>query len=652
MQNAVIRSGLTFRAILVAFGSIIIISYWTQHSELVIDSPSFNSIHPSIAAFFTVIIIALFINPFLKRIHPSLAFTQPEILLIYSMLIVAGPIVSIGGIHFLLPTLIAPYYFATPENEYSLLFHRYIPNWFGPKDPVAIRDFYESSIDGSIPWHVWIKPLFLWSAFLIAIYFTFLCMNVIIRKQWADIEKLTFPLVQLPLEMTQESEKGKVYNAFFRNRIMWIGFAIPVIIHGLNGINNYFPDIPQIRFRYIGISDYFTDKPWNAMGYTYISLYPCAIGFAYLLTLDISFSCGFFYILSKLELIFGAMVGWSERSSSSLAYFPFSQNQGAGAFIMLAVISIWAGRRHLMSVLKRVFSASSGVDDTEEPLPFRFAVIGLFVSLSFLILWCILAGMTFLVTVVFFALFCIFSIALTRLRVQAGLGCVHGPLTPQELMVLGFGSINLGVQNLTILSHLHFMTGEMRGVISIMPSQLEGFKISESAKINARQISIAIMIGIAIALPFAYHAALRTIYKFGGNMLNSWRILEMPVQPFQTLSSMLQNPRPVDWVGMEFVTLGALFTAFLGFMRMRFFWWPFHPIGYAVAFTERTIHWIWAPMLVGWLCKTLALRHGGVRTYKKMLPFFLGLILGDFFMGGFWGVIGLFSNAPGYLIFP
>ena len=101
MQKSVgIRSGFTWRALLVAFGSIVIISYWTQHSELVIDSPSFNSIHPSIAAFFTVICISLFINPLLRRIHPSVSFTQPELLLIYSMLIVAGPIVSIGGVHF------------------------------------------------------------------------------------------------------------------------------------------------------------------------------------------------------------------------------------------------------------------------------------------------------------------------------------------------------------------------------------------------------------------------------------------------------------------------------------------------------------------------------------------------------------------------
>jgi len=653
MQNTSgIRSGFTVRALLVAFGSIILISYWTQHSELVIDSPSFNSIHPSIAAFFTVICISLFINPLLRRISPVLSFTQPELLLIYSMLIVAGPIVSIGGVHFLLPTLIAPFYFATPENEYEMLFHKFIPDWFGPKDPRAIKYFYEGSPDESVPWGLWIEPLLIWAAFLLAIFFVFLCMNVIIRRQWADMEKLTFPLVQLPLEMTKEAGKGRFYNEFFKNRVMWLGFLIPVIIHGINGINNYFPSVPDIRFRYISISRYFTEKPWRAMGSTYISLYPCIIGFAYLLTLDVSFSCGFFYIFSKMENIFGAMVGWSERSSSSLGHFPFIQHQGAGAFITITLIGIWTGRRHLWNVLRRTFSDKSGVDDSMEPLPYRFAVIGLALGLAFLLIWCVWAGLNLLPAVVFFALFCLLSIALTRLRVQAGLGCVHGPLTPLDLMVLGAGSVRLGTRNLSILSHFHFMTGEMRGVISIMPSQLEGFKISESAKVKSRQLAVAIMISIAIAIPFGYHAALRKIYELGGNILNNWRIHGMPKQPFQELGTMLRNPRQPDWVGMQFVGIGSLFTLFLATMRMRFVWWPFHPVGYAVAFTERTIHWIWGPMLIGWGAKMLALKHGGVRTYKRFLPFFLGLILGDFFMGGLWGVIGLSSNAPGYLIFP
>ena len=653
MQNGSgIRSGFTIRALLVAFGSIILISYWTQHSELVIDSPSFNSIHPSIAAFFTVICISLFINPLLKRIHPTIAFTQPELLLIYSMLIVAGPIVSIGGVHFLIPTLIAPFYFATPENEYELLFHKYIPDWFGPKDPRVIKYFYEGSPDEMVPWHAWMQPLIVWAAFLLAIYFIFLCMNVIIRRQWADMEKLTFPLVQLPLEMTKEAGKGRIYNDFFKSPIMWMGFLIPILLHGINGIHNYFPSVPDLQFRYIGISRYFTEKPWSAMGYTYISLYPCIIGFAYLLTLDVSFSCGFFYIFSRMENIFGSMVGWSERSSSSLGHFPFIQHQGAGAFIMLTLIGVWTGRRQLWNVLRRTFSEKSGVDDSMEPLPYRFAVFGLIGGLTFLLIWCVWAGLDLLPAVVFFALFCILSIALTRLRVQAGLGCVHGPLTPLDLMVLGAGSVRIGVKNLTILSHFHFMTGEMRGVISIMPSQLEGFKISESAKIKSKQLAIAIMIGIAIAIPFGYHSSLRKIYQLGGNLLNGWRVHEMPKQPFQTLGTMLRNPLQPDWVGMQFVGIGGLFTVFLAVMRMRFVWWPFHPVGYAVAFTERTIHWIWAPMLIGWAAKMLVLKHGGVRTYRKFLPFFLGLILGDFFMGGFWGLIGLSSNAPGYLIFP
>ncbi|MBD3181754.1 hypothetical protein GF312_05645 [Candidatus Poribacteria bacterium] len=653
MQNSSeVRSGFTFRALLIAFASIVIISYWTQHSELVIDSPSFNSIHPSIAAFFTVICICLFINPLLTRIHPRISLTQPELLLIYSMLIVAGPIVSIGGVHFLIPTLIAPFYFATPENEYKLLFHKYIPDWFGPKDPRAIKFFYEGSPDGTVPWMLWIKPLLIWAAFLLAVYFVFLCMNAIIRKQWADMEKLTFPLVHLPLEMTKEPGKGRIFNDFFKNHVMWIGFLVPVIIHGLNGTHNYFPNVPDIRFRYISISRYFTEKPWNAMGNTYISLYPCAIGFAYLLTLDVSFSCGFFYIFSRMENIFGAMVNWGDRSSSSLGQFPFIQNQGAGAFLMITMIGIWTGRRHIWDVLRSTFSDKSGIDDSMEPLSYRFAVIGLILGLTFLLGCCVWAGMDIVPAAIFFLLFCMLSIALTRLRVQAGLGCVHGPLTPQDMMVLGAGSVRLGAGNLTILSHFHFMTEEMRGVISIMPSQLEGFRISESARIKAKQLAVAIMIGIAIAIPFGYHAALRKIYQLGGNLLNNWRIHSMPRQPFRTLGTMLRNPRPTDWVGLQFIGVGSIFTLFLAVMRMRFVWWPFHPIGYAVAFTERTIHWIWAPMLIGWGAKTLALKHGGVRTYRKFLPFFLGLILGDFFMGGFWGVIGLSSNSPGYLIFP
>ena len=127
MKQQSLSSGLTVRAFLLAMFATVIMAFWTQHSELVIDSPSFNSIHPSVAGFFAVICISLFINPMFKAIRGAWALKQSEMLLIYSILIVTGPVVSIGGVHFFLPTLIAPYYYATPENEYAELFHHAIP---------------------------------------------------------------------------------------------------------------------------------------------------------------------------------------------------------------------------------------------------------------------------------------------------------------------------------------------------------------------------------------------------------------------------------------------------------------------------------------------------------------------------------------------
>ena len=650
MKQSQDQSGLTVRAFLLAMFATVIMAFWTQHSELVIDSPSFNSIHPSVAGFFAVIVISVFVNPAIRAVRASWALKQSEIILIYSILIVTGPVVSIGGVHFFLPTLIAPYYYATPENEWIELFHHAIPPWFGPKGPEVIRQFYEGSEGLGVPWQAWIRPLVIWTPFILAVYFIFLCLNVIVRRQWADREKLTFPLVYLPLEMTQETPRNRRYNDFFRTGLMWAGFMIPVILHGLNGLHNYIPSVPQVQFRNINISQYFTDRPWNAMGYTTVSFYPCVIGISYILTLDVSFSCGFFYAFTKLEAILGTAIGWT--GSSSLARFPFLEEQGAGAFFAVAAIGLVLAWRHLWDVVRKAFTTTKEIDDSQEPLSYRTAVIGFLAGMLFLVLFSRTAGMGAFAASIFFLLYCLFAISLSRMRTQAGMGWIHGPLSIQDVMLAGVGTVNLGVNNFTIMSHYYFMTGEMRGFMSVMPAQLEGFKLAETVRIRPKHLTIGLLLGTFVGLVLAYFAALSTIYEFGGNILNHWRVRSMPVIPFQHLQSVLTYPREPDLIGLQFMGVGFGMVMFLTFMRRRFVWWMFHPIGYAAAHTTRTQRWVWFAMLIGCLIKYLALKHGGVRTYRKLLPFFLGLILGDFFMGGFWGVIGYFSDQPGYLFFP
>ena len=45
-------------------------------------------------------------------------------------------------------------------------------------------------------------PVLIWTGFIATLLFVMQCINVILRKQWTDRERLSYPIIQLPLEMT------------------------------------------------------------------------------------------------------------------------------------------------------------------------------------------------------------------------------------------------------------------------------------------------------------------------------------------------------------------------------------------------------------------------------------------------------------------
>ncbi|MCS7225348.1 MAG: hypothetical protein NZ959_12475 [Armatimonadetes bacterium] len=77
--------------------------------------------------------------------------------------------------------------------------------------------------------------------------------------------------------------------------------------------------------------------------------------------------------------------------------------------------------------------------------------------------------------------------------------------------------------------------------------------------------------------------------------------------------------------------LGLSSTLFL--LRLWLLWFPFHPVGYALA-GSWTMSWLWASVFVGWATKVILLRYGGPTAYRKAKPFFLGLVLGEYLVGG------------------
>ena len=55
---------------------------------------------------------------------------------------------------------------------------------------------------------------------------------------------------------------------------------------------------------------------------------------------------------------------------------------------------------------------------------------------------------------------------------------------------------------------------------------------------------------------------------------------------------------------------------------------------------------------LGWLFKVLIMRFGGNDTYRKMVPAFLGLALGDVMMILVWLIVDGWQGRTGHLLLP
>ncbi len=601
---------------------------------------------PPVSVMFFFFLVVM-VNALLFKFSRRFALDSNELLLIYTMTMVGAPLSSFGFVQFLIPNMVGPIHFATDENMWREDFLRYVPDWFGPRNVSVIDGFYTGGWD-SVPWQAWIKPLVIWCVFAFALCLVLLCISAIIRKQWVERERLTFRILETPLAMAEEPKAGDALNAFFRNKMTWVGFSIPILIQLTVGLHHYFPSFPAFKIMHVRLDQYLTEKPWNAVGYFHVSVMYSIIGIAYMVPADVSFSLWFFYLLNKAEHIFAAAMGWrGGQVSGVLTRFPDVNDQAVGAFFALFFLSVWMMRRHLWNVMKNAFSRNAS-EDAQEAMSYRTAVFGCFLGIALLIIWTWVAGLSLIWGLIFLGIFLMFQTVLARIRAESGMAWLFLPKTPNDVMVLFTGTAKLGVQNLTILSALKFNTFEQNGYI--MPFQLEALKVSDASKVKGRHLTLAILIGIILYIGVSSWSSLNLYYRYGADACEQWRV-ESGQWAFDELERWLINPLSASPAALFFIGMGTLFYTFLSLMRYRFLWWPFHPVGYAVANTF-TMQYLWSSFLFGWLAKVIALKSGGIKSYRNLVPFFLGLIMGETVGNGFWvTVLGEIFGIHGFAYF-
>ncbi|HUS80032.1 MAG TPA: DUF6785 family protein, partial [Armatimonadota bacterium] len=205
---------MTFRAIVIAI-VLSVVSVWWIHQASLVQTPGLVyapvylcSVPPVPALMFLVLLMAFRAvlgrsgdRPLHARLGLRRNLTRPELLTVYAFLVLAIPPVTFGIIELLLPIITAPVYFSTPQQPTAAL-AAVLPGWFYPHDTDVIRQMYEGSDSGGVPWGAWLMPLGVWTGFLTLLFGTGLCAVSLFRRQWSEYERLRYPLLFIPLDLT------------------------------------------------------------------------------------------------------------------------------------------------------------------------------------------------------------------------------------------------------------------------------------------------------------------------------------------------------------------------------------------------------------------------------------------------------------------
>ncbi|MEK7399186.1 MAG: DUF6785 family protein [Candidatus Poribacteria bacterium] len=626
------QKGVTWRSVLIGLLLIPINTFWIARSET--GSTIFYSTTSSLFcnAVFTLFILTL-LNAGTRLWLKSGFLDQRELLTVYVMVSSASALSGESVGQQLVRDISAPFWYATPENEWSALFFRYLPKWLTVDNKHVLKGFYEASLGESsllyTSLHIktWLIALLPWLALILLIVFIMMCINAIVRKQWIEHEKLTYPVIQLPLAMTSTSDN------LLKNKRMWIGFGIGAGITLLNGFHTLIPSVPGIRNIY-NISDLFISKPWDSMQPMVIAFYPCAVGLAYFMPLDLAFSTWFFFFFWKAQLVIGSILGFHNMPD-----FPYAKWQQTGAYLAVGVLALWLGRSHIINVLKIAWKGKSA-ETADEPMSYRTALLGIILGFGLLIFFGLRIGLNLWVGILFFGIYLVLSIAIARMRAELG-PLVHELYysNSDQVITAFFGTRRITPNSLTIMSMFWWLSRSQNS--HVMPHQLEAFKMAERTDTDTRSLWVVMLISAVLGAFFCSWAILDNGYRYGGNE-------GFASEAYGRLQSWLTNPRSMDVPASVFTGVGFIFSLLLMWMKRRFLWWQFHPIGYAVTQGDWAITFIWFPIFVSWLAKSCILKYGNIKMHRKAVPIFLGLILGDFIVGAIWGLFGLFTGMQVY----
>ena len=612
------------RALLIGTGLAILINVWETFSYYIVHSSWMRFGYVSVAALLPFVLLVFPVNMLLRWVNIAWSLKPWELVTIFSMAMVAAIFPTLGIAGFLISFTAAPVYYASPENQWEEYLTRYLPSWLAPsQDGNAIEWLYRGVPMGeSIPWGAWIVPMFWWSALIAAVFLVCFCTAVIVRKHWVENERLAFPLAQLPLILMEGSDSpGRALPPFARNKLFWLGFAIPFGIICWNIIGYFEPAWPQIRI-----------YKWNhirlARGFPSILVKVnfFVICFAYFTPLNILLSVWLFQLAVTCEVGIFQRIGYTIGKPDNWCTFNAATGwQCMGGFLFLVLGGFWMTRHHLLGVIKTALGRSDGADDRDELMRYRTAIIGAILGGIFVALWFHAGGMSWRVTCTFLFFAFVTYVGVSRLVAQTGLVYLWGPVTPHSATWHLLGSATM-TPNDGCMIGLSYCTG--CNVERLIPTTAShATRMSDDHPSARKGFLVAMAVAAIVSMATAAIYTLYMAYTHGASNFNSFEFSRGQNWIFGVVVGKLRNPEARDWLRIMFLGIGSAVMAVFSALHYRLPWWPLHPVGLALAGTHPTRMAAFSVFLA-WLFKLVVVKLGGAGLYRRSRMFFVGMMVG------------------------
>jgi hypothetical protein len=681
------RSPVNLRSVLVGLIGVCFICLLTPYNDYVVANTFFVGNFLPIGLVLFILSLLMVVNAPLWKWAPRQAFDGGELAVILGMMLVSCGIPSSGLMRYLPSHLIAWWYLADsgggrgPEYR-QLLDSLHLPDWIFPafagktasqrgNDPLVTNYWNRvpnipNTFSGhlwAVPWHAWLMPALTWGICIGALFGALICLTIIVRRQWAENERLPFPLATIYISLIERPEEGKVFNTLFRSPGFWIAAGVVFCIHCINALAVYYPQTwPKIPLNY-GMFDVFTAPPWNRIDWycKTATLYFSIIGITYFLQTKIAFSLWFCIIaLQLVKMILPEFNGEWKTSGQT--------DQMFGGMIPYALMIIWVGRGQWALVIRHMFGRTRANDAQGRYLPYFVAGWGLILCLAVLVGWMMVVGATLIGAIVIVTMMITIYMIVTRIVAETGMTFVQFqvPFTRPWVFLAnnlpGSSVVRTSEQNYFLGNAFYWLFGnDMREALpvysthAVRVADIEAFPEERNWRRGVwftGCLALALIVGYVSAgasTLFCQYNHAATLDIAGTSPINPYGLTSSAQGSLDMSADYTPpgtGPKGENHSRWGHFVAGAIIVSFLSFMRLRFEMWPLHPVGYLLVYSYPMMM-IWESVFIGWLAKVIVLRIGGSQLYRQGRSFFIGLIIGEAGAAACWMVVSLVRLSLG-----